>query len=265
MDKRLCIFTSSPNSYADVFGVFYKCFNKFWSDCPYEFVLATNDQQYEGITVVNNNDFSDNWMTRAIPALKSINTKYVLHIADDCFITEQVDNKEIESILDDMDAHGLNFCGLANKIKGKPLHKNSLLYRVNKRKPYAKNLQVGIFNREYLLQVLGDGSLSAWDIEKGWIAEMMQAPNEDFADVVAAKQGVITTLHGVAKGKWFPTVLKKLKKLGVEVESDREQLSAVEEKKINTIKKLGKLFSPSARRGLKKVLSKLGFGFSTDN
>ncbi len=261
----MAIFTASPNSYSDVFKVFYNCFNKYWSDCPYERVLATNSQEYAGITVINNNNPEDNWMMRTIPALKKINSRYVLHIADDCFVTEKINNQDFESILDDMDKYGINFCGLANKIGGKPVRVGSLIGYVKKRKPYAKNLQAGIFNREYLLQLLGDGAVSSWELEKQWVTETLTAPNEYFEDVTVALKNVLPTMHGVAKGKWFPTVLKRLEKIGIKVESERKVLSKKEELKINIIKKVGKMFSPKMRRSIKNLFAKLGYSFSTEN
>lgn len=261
----MTIFTASPNSYSDVYNVFNICFNKYWSDCPYERVLATNSQNYEGITVINNNNFEDDWMTRTIPALKSLNCKYVLHIADDCLITQKINHKDFECILNDMDKFNINFCGLANKIKGKPVRKGALIGYVNQRTPYAKNLQVGIFNREYLLQMLGDGSISPWELEKRWIADTLCAPNEYFQDITVVLQNVLPTIHAVAKGKWFPTALKKLKKQGINVESKRELMSLKEELRINIVKKMGKRFSPKLRKKIKIMLAKFGYSFSTDN
>lgn len=51
MDKRLSIYVSSPDSYSDVLAVFLKGYRRYWSDCPYEFILTTNTKSYEGILV----------------------------------------------------------------------------------------------------------------------------------------------------------------------------------------------------------------------
>lgn len=55
MDKRLSIYVSSPDSYSDVLAVFLKGYRRYWSDCPYEFILTTNTKSYEGITCICNN------------------------------------------------------------------------------------------------------------------------------------------------------------------------------------------------------------------
>ena len=52
MDKRLSIYVSSPDSYSDVLAVFLKGYRRYWSDCPYEFILTTNTKSYEGITCI---------------------------------------------------------------------------------------------------------------------------------------------------------------------------------------------------------------------
>ena len=59
MDKRLSIYVSSPDSYSDVLAVFLKGYRRYWSDCPYEFILTTNTKSYEGITCICNNKQND--------------------------------------------------------------------------------------------------------------------------------------------------------------------------------------------------------------
>ena len=51
MDKRLSIYVSSPDSYSDVLAVFLKGYRRYWSDCPYEFILTTNTKSYEVLLV----------------------------------------------------------------------------------------------------------------------------------------------------------------------------------------------------------------------
>ncbi len=263
--ERLKIVISSPDSYRDVFDVYYKCFMKFCTDSPYELILASNNAKYDGISVINNHKTDDNWTERILPILRQINSKYVLIMCDDIFITDRVNYSSVELILDEMDEKNINFCGMLNKIGGKKLCRDSLLNFVKKRKPYALNLQMGIYNRDYLLEVLGDGEKSAWDIEKKWVKEVYDAPNEYFSDVVCCKKNIFNCIHGIEKGKWFPSAVKKLKKIGISVDDSRAKMSRFQEFK-NTLKgKIGKMLGVRARMFIKKIMSRFGMKFVTDN
>ena len=124
MNKRIVIFVSSPNSYSDVFYSFLKCFYSFCKNVNCEIVLSTNNQRIDGIKVYNNFLENDTWMERTIPVLKVLETKYILLICDDCIIQKEFDFSIIDRILDEMDHHGIMFCGLANGFKGKRTEKN---------------------------------------------------------------------------------------------------------------------------------------------
>ena len=165
MDKRLSIYVSSPDSYSDVLAVFLKGYRRYWSDCPYEFILTTNTKSYEGITCICNNKQNDTWVERTIAALPVIKSKYVMLMCDDIILSDNVDNSLIERLLDYMDSHEIRYCNLGPTPKGSKIKSFPLLRSVNKQIPYAINLQFGIFRKDLFVELLGDGSLSAWDIE----------------------------------------------------------------------------------------------------
>lgn len=266
LDKsRLTIYVASPNSYADAFHVYYQCFKRFWKDCPYEFVLATNNQEYPDIRVINNYRSNDSWTERSLSALEQIKSKYVLLMCDDTFFVKNVDNKKIEEIIDIMDQYKINACHLDPCRKGKKMKGSDDLIYLNKRRPYALNLCKMIYNREFLLELLEDGTQSAWDLERKWVADTLNAPNEFYTDIVGCNKDLLATLHGISKGKWFPSTRKKLEKMGIEVVSERGFIGKWEERMMLLQSEVGKRLSPKMRRIVKGYLSKLGFQFVTDN
>ena len=140
MDKRLSIYVSSPDSYSDVLAVFLKGYRRYWSDCPYEFILTTNTKSYEGITCICNNKQNDTWVERTIAALPVIKSKYVMLMCDDIILSDNVDNSLIEQLLDYMDSHEIRYCNLGPTPKGSKIKSFPLLRSVNKQIPYAINL-----------------------------------------------------------------------------------------------------------------------------
>ncbi len=85
-------------------------------------------------------------------------------MCDDIILSDNVDNSLIERLLDYMDSHEIRYCNLGPTPKGSKIKSFPLLRSVNKQIPYAINLQFGIFRKDLFVELLGDGSLSAWDI-----------------------------------------------------------------------------------------------------
>ena len=225
MDKRLSIYVSSPDSYSDVLAVFLKGYRRYWSDCPYEFILTTNTKSYEGITCI-------------------------------C-------NSLIEQLLDYMDSHEIRYCNLGPTPKGSKIKSFPLLRSVNKQIPYAFNLQFGIFRKDLFVELLGDGSLSAWDIENSINEQAAVAPSEDYKDVVAVSEYVLPYIHGVYKGKWIRHAVENLSRLSLYIDSGRGVVPLSQQIKIDMTNWLQWKISPKQRRALKNVLSRVGMKFAT--
>jgi hypothetical protein len=265
MNNKLALFVSSPDSYCDVIEVFLKCFFKFWPDCPYEFILSTNTKKYHGITVINNNHHNDTWMDRAIPVLQNIRYKYVLLLCDDCLISKKVNTDSIERIVMDMDKYGIDFCGLANHIKGKKLHTDSLLNFVRKNKPYSLNLQVGIYRREYLLNLLGDGSRSPWELETKWLKEADKADNSYYDNIASCCYDVLGCKNGILKGQWYESVIREMGKKGIAINTKRGVISLKEDRKLHIYSRIGKILPSKVRPLVKKIVSMTGHKFASGN
>ena len=265
-NNRLSIYVSSPDSYSDVLAVFIKGFRKYWSDCPYELILTTNSITYEGITCICNYKTGDGWVDRTLEALPKIHTKYILLLCDDIIISHNVNNKNIEMILDYMENHNIKFCRLNPLSHGEVIKELPILRKVYKNTPYAVNLQVGIFSKEYFEELLGDGSLSAWAIENKINAQASNARAEYFNDIVSTSQVVVPFIHGVYKGKWINSSIKMLKKRGLWIEStERGKTSFKTTLKIFVAELLQDKLSASARVKIKNLLRTLGCRFETDS
>ena len=260
---RLKIFISSPDSYSDVFGVFLSLLRKFWKDCPYEIVLSTNSKNYDGITVYKNHLENDRWTDRAIPVLSALDCKYVLLMCDDMLITDKVDSCDIEKILDDMDHLQLNYCKMTGPRTGEPIGESGLLTRVEKNRPYAKNIHVGIYNRLYLLNEIGNGDLTPWELEEKWLKEASEASDEFHEDIVVTNIDIMHAKNSVVKGRWVGSVKKQVESLGICINSNRAELSKREELLRMIYIRFRDIVPSSYRRYIKKLAERVGFKFSS--
>lgn len=260
---RLSVYVSSPDSYADVFEVFLKGYHKYWADCPYEFILSTNNHTYEGLSCICNHKTQDSWVERTLAAMPMIRSKYILLMCDDLIISGAVDNSKIEQILDYMDEREIKFCRFKPVLRKNIIDGIPFLSKVNRQMPYAINLQIGIFRKDYFESLLGDGSLSAWDIERELINESAKAKDEFFSDVVALNRPVLPFVHGVIKGKWIRRSLSYVHKEYPEYEVKRGVISWPKQIEIDIIDAVQYKISAVRIGCLKEILRRLGFTFVT--
>lgn len=266
-NQKMCIYISTPQSYSDVFDVFKVCMERNWKNCKYPIIISTDyniglDDKY---SVYYSNNKNDNWVTRTIPVLSQIDYEYILIMMDDSIIMRPVQERYLDDIIQEMDKYNLNYCTLKPVRRGKPFKESNLLYRVRKDTPYAKNIFLGIFRRSYLLNELGDGSSSAWDIEKRWLDEARSGNRNDYhEDIVSCKKIVIKAENGVIGGKWFPSVKKRIIKMGIIPDSKRKEASVAADLRMHLGSRVGRIIPPVLRSKLKTILSKVGVKFATN-
>ncbi len=108
-NDRLGILVSSCDSYDDLWGPFFACIDKFWTDIPYPIYLNTETKVYDDsqnrckVKTVNQRKAGEAWSKRMLNVLDRIEEEYVFLVLDDLFLCDKVDNAYFEQILDMMD------------------------------------------------------------------------------------------------------------------------------------------------------------------
>jgi len=263
-NNRLSIFISSPASYLDVFDIWFTCYRKFWANSEYSVVKATDlsVKNYPNIDVVFSGKENDGWVDRSIPFLRQIESKYILLMCDDIFIVDFVENEKIEEILNFMDKYNVHFCRLSPTKRGRKAQKNIKFLPL--RMPYAKNLQFGIYNKEYLLNEFKENSETAWNVENRWNKESLLSPKGFYTDVIGIQKPIMKYVHGINKSKWYPSAINKISKLGIEIRSERRVMTRIEEIRLNFIGNIGAYFAPRFRFKIKRILKRFGIKFHTE-
>ena len=265
MKKRMCIYVSSPKSYKDVFDVFYTCKNKFWVDSRYRLILSTNyEANYDGVYIINSHNTSDTWVERSIYALPEIEEKYIMLLCDDLLISKSIDSRYIEHILNFMDKNEIRFCRLKPLNSGKKIKGYNYLSWMKMNTPYGINLQRGIYRKDYLISLLGDGVKSAWDIEAELLKAAQDSSSNYFSDVITCNKDIFPVIHAVDKGKWLPKALCFLKHEHIVVNSSREKMSRIRALSQEIKSCCSNIISPSFRKRIKRLLTKFGLKFTTE-
>lgn len=264
----MTVLVSSPDIYREVFDVFIELVNENWPDCKHDIVLANNELPCEDpkVHVINCGADAMSACLRMIQAIEQTDSKYYLLITEDNLIVDPIDSKMIDDILETMMKYDLGFYKIIPKPKptGKLFHGVPHCHEISMQQPYGRNLNTAIWERDYLLEHLGDGSESGWDLEEKWLYEASLAEDIPYDRCVADDRNVMNAVHGIVQGKWMPSALKELKRKGYAIDTgERGIIPWHVERDFLFRERLNSIISPKLRVNVKRILSKVGVKFVT--
>ncbi len=268
MDKKeLTILVVSYDGYSDMWPGFFACFRKYWPDCPYELVLANNQKQCPDpdVRVVNCGETAQ-WSTRTRTALEQIRTKYVCFLLEDFFLSGQVSTAYMEQALELMRTEKIDYYKLLSfsRINTPSYEKNPALRIIPADLPYGVSLLAAIWEREHFLSLIGDGDYNPWLFEARRIEEAKLAPrNNDTMVGVFDPANPLHICHMAVQGKYLPDAVRKMRGLGVDVDTRSRPVMAGKEYLKYRMKKLGASLAGKSPF-IKKIALKLGFESVSD-
>lgn len=236
-NSDLSIVVVSYDGYSDLWEDFFTLKNQNWANCPYPTYLANNVKnfQFKDVNVINCG-LAAQWSDRARFALQNINTKYVCLMVEDFFISDVVSNDKFKSIISFMEKENICFYKLQTMSKIKTPYFNGIkgLRVIPSNLPYGVSLTTAIWDREYLLSLIGPDSYNPWKFEINMVKQAEMA-KEPFTCVgVFDETDPLHICHMVVQGKYIPSSLAEMKKRGYEINtSGRKTLSIVDVMKRN--------------------------------
>lgn len=100
MNKQLSIVVVGCDAYSDIAEYYLQFLRENWGDCPFQVFIATESHSFSDNEVVNILCGKDStWTGRAIRAINSTDSQYILLTVDDIFMSEKVDTDEFIKIL----------------------------------------------------------------------------------------------------------------------------------------------------------------------
>ncbi len=267
--ENISILVIGYDGYKDVWDNFAYFINKNWKDRPKTY-LATSELEpkYNNIEVIKAGNGSE-WSKKARNALKRINTKYVILLLEDFFIIDYVDNNKLIEAINFIEKNDIKFYQLTSMalfkclILEKKLPNKSYIHIIPKTKKYGLNLQGAIWNRDYLMQTIGDGNYNAWEFEgKNFFINNYE---EKGIHYVIDDRNILNILHTVLQSKYFPSSVYKCRKIGHDLNNgNREILSVWAEFKYR-FKSIIRCCIPKALNlPFKRLARHLGFNFVID-
>lgn len=260
--KDCTVLVCSCDDYEDTWYPFFKLFNKFWSDCPYDIYLNTEEKKFS-FDELNVKCFSSQYKKmpygkRLLNCLNCIDTKYVLILLDDFFLREKVNTKEIQNYIEFMkinpDVAVISFDSVKDELNIDDGKLEKFLLRP-KYAEYKVNLQAGIWNKEKLMSYIREND-SPWDVEIQGTFRSYETDDKFYTlkDLSLSpinygkKQGLT---WGIVRGKWVYEDVKPLfDKHDIDVDLEQRGLFDIDNFEDITI---------APKRPLKQRINSLGF------
>jgi hypothetical protein len=251
--------------YKDVWDIFFELFNKNWKDHP-RTLLSTNTltPQYPNIEVIPNSEEAE-WSMKVINACQKIETKYICLLLEDFFISSSVDNELISQRLNMMKQGNIQYLKLLDqRVNNKEIYENNEeIGIIETGLQYGISLQPAIWEKTFLLNLIGKENYNAWIFELNQVKNPIQNINgvnclEDFSNP-------LHIIHGVVQQEYLPQAVRSLKKLGIDVTKGKRRIMSGKKYFKYKVKLIACFHSPIfLKKPLKRIGRLMGVDFVSD-
>lgn len=214
IDKDCTVLVCSCDSYEDAWEPFFKLFDKYWPDCPYDVILNTESKKYSGSDKVKCFEFYKKdekvfYGERLLKHLNMINSDYILILMDDFFFRKTVDQNKIEFCLNELKNHSDIAVFSFDAVRDE-LNVDDGIYRDFVLRPqygeYKMNFQGALWKKEILIKCIRSFE-TPWEIETKGSMRTFEM-NERFytlkdlslSPINYGKKKGLT--WGIVRGKW---------------------------------------------------------------
>lgn len=206
------VFVASSDNTYDVLQNVAPSIVKFWADCPYRVFVGLNTLRPvpEGwVTVVSP---ARGWAAELLDQLQRVDAPFVILILDDFLITQAVDQRTLEGLMELVRATDIAYLRLVPQQRSiisrliRDLSSSSpvaAIDEIDQLSPYFSGLQISVWKKTHLISSL-KASNSIWDFE-----HIVLKGARHFATARAAP---IQYIHVVEKGAWqvfAPDIFKR--------------------------------------------------------
>ncbi len=213
----VAILVVSCDAYRDLWEPFFRCFFKYWPDCPYPVYLGANSATYSdarvhALTIGPDLDYSSN----LIAMLQRIDAPWVILWIEDRVLAERVDTKRLANLVAAAQKQEAGFLKLiASHPYAIPNDPAQEIGEISKGTRYRVCMTVALWNKQVLLRLLRPGE-TAWQIER-----QGSERSNDFAEVfLSLSAGIkgnppLSDVHLIIKGRLVRDARAFLKREGL--------------------------------------------------
>lgn len=220
LKEQVCLFVCSSANTMDVFKQVSPSFGTHWSDCPYKKFVGLNfsleKENFSGWTPLYAPVAG--WRVELFQQVAQlpVEYQYILLFLDDFLLTCPVNEKKLETILNEAITRNICYLRLVPRsFAFIPRLINRFIKRIQKEKielikepePYYSSLQVSLWERSHLIEMLKTETGNIWNFEH------QRIPGAKHYAV--SGEAAISYKHVVEKGRWKPYVRRIFKKAGL--------------------------------------------------
>lgn len=201
----------SCDGYSDLWDDFFNLRDKFWPDCPFKWYVVTETKDYKraGVDVIKcGKDL--NWAGRFRKAVEQVEAQYIGIYLEDYFITKKVDNGIIQSLIKVMDTHRVTCINTSDvfrtiiNMEDKKYFKDHLIVIPGNHR-YGLSTESSIWEKQYLLEKIGEDDYSAWRFESDRVKESMKPEGMGGFNLCDDRMPFnVSTIPVVIQGVFYP-------------------------------------------------------------
>lgn len=265
MTNNVALLIIGYDPYKDVWDHYFDLLEKYWPDRPETF-LATNELEptYANVKAIPAGKSAE-WSQKVLTAMKEIEAPYVVLLLEDFFTTSPVNNQDLSELVDCMQENQLKYCKLLNqsRIKGEAFNRKKHLRIIGNEDEYGISLQPAIWDREFLLKLVGTENYNAWIFEFNQVKEKNQ--NRESIDSVADKRNILKITHAVVQSKYLRKAVRVFKKQNYNINTSVRPMLSFKENLKYRLKCVASGCTPKFLKPLfKKIGKKMGVDFVSD-
>jgi hypothetical protein len=209
--KDLAVLVMSCDAYADLWEPFYRCFERYWPDCPCPIYHVGNHRPAPRANVESILVGDDaGWSAALRRALQSVQEPYLIIFPEDRLITEPVSTALIARMLDAAQRLGASSISLeASPLPDHGLTDPELATLIGAFQPgtlYSASTVAGLWNRDAMFDVARDDE-DAWQFE-------IRGSTRTRTGFFATYEPAIKTFNAVVKGVLHPDALRHFRAVG---------------------------------------------------
>jgi hypothetical protein len=220
---KIAIVVISCDNYSDLWLPFFELFQRYWSDCPFNVYLVTNEKQpaLKNVTSISvGKDIS--WSDNLASGLKKVPAANILLFVDDLFLIETVDTRQIMNLCEHFTEIEANFLRFVPKPKPDKEFDNSFGL-ISEGAIYRVSTVLSLWKKSVLLDLLKSGE-SAWDFE---VYGTIRADKYD--GFYSTWYTPFPIVNCVIKGKWQRNALRKVRSFGVEADLTKRDVMTLKD------------------------------------
>lgn len=260
--NKVSILISSHSKAYDIWHITEYFLNRYWKECPFKIFLGANGDDKLKFCPNHwqylNCGTDISWSKSMIDYLSNIDTKYILLFLDDFILLDYVNKKDIKDLIYFAEKTDAVMVRTVPNPKGDiKINENFDAIDLRFNVPYSTSLQVGLWNKNFLIDLLEYG-FNPWEFEikAGKTKKALKFYDKFFV----SKKYIFKYTHFVEKGKFHPSIKELATKEKVYFDfSKRDFLNELDLKALkysNLKSKVSKFIPNKYKNSIRKILFK---------